>query len=303
MPSLVKHVCKLFADDTKLIAIIRSPSDLALLQSDLDRLVVWANTWSMKFNEKKCRVMFFDKRRQNLHNTAFLDDLPGTHIPITMIDKHGTVHILDETSVERDLGVLVDNRLLWHDQVSKAKAKAYAAIGLLKRSFKHWSVDSFCILYCTYVRPHLEYCSAAWGPFSQEDINALEAVQNRATKLVPFLRPKSANERRIAIGIQTLADRRRRGDLIQYYKIYHGFNKVTWLKPATLAPAIRQPGPAGGIRGAPHRLEAPKVVNCAAREHFLINRVSADWSALPSGIIQAPSINSFKKRLDDFLFA
>jgi hypothetical protein len=300
MPSLVQHVCKLFADDTKLIAVIKSASDRTLLQSDLDRLVEWANTWSMKFNEDKCKSMFFDKRRLNLLNTAFVEDLPGSHVPLTMTDKHGIIHVLNETSVERDLGVLIHNRLLWHDQVAKAKSKAYAAIGLLKRSFKHWSIDSFRILYCTYVRPHLEYCSAAWGPFSQEDINALEAVQNRATKLVPFLRPKSAEERLAAIGIQSLSDRRRRGDLIQYFKTYHGFNKVTWVKPAKLAPSIGQSGPAGGIRGSSHRLEAPKVVNCAARGNFLVNRVSADWSALPSVIIQAPSINSFKKRLDEF---
>ena len=94
-----------------------------------------------------------------------------------------------------------------------AKSKAYAALGTLKRTFQHWTIESFRILYCTYVRPHLEYCSAAWGPFSLEDTRALEAVQNRATILVPCMRPMPAEERCKELRILSLEDRRRRGDL------------------------------------------------------------------------------------------
>ena len=302
MPGLVRHFCKLFADDTKLIAVIKSPSDLVILQEDLDRVTEWANTWLMSFNEDKCKAMFIDKRRHNLLNTAFVDELPGSHTQLTMTDKQGNTHVLDETTTERDLGVIVHNRFLWHDQVANAKSRAYKALGMLKRTFKHWTIDSFRILYCTYVRIHLEYCSAAWGPFSREDIDALEAVQNNATKLVPCLRPLKSEQRLAAIGIQSLADRRRRGDLIQYFKIHHGFNKVNWTKPASLAPSLTQLGPAGGLRGAAHRLEAPLVDNCAARSHFLANRVAADWSALSTDIINSPNTNSFKIKLDRNLF-
>ncbi len=77
---------------------------------------------SMNFS-KKCKAMFFDKSNRNLHNTPF------SHILINMIVKHGTVHILDETSVERDLRVLVDNCLLWL---------------LLTYSSVHSTASSFC---------------------------------------------------------------------------------------------------------------------------------------------------------------
>ena len=314
MPGLVSHFCKLFADDTKLIAIIKNPSDFTRLQVDINRVVDWAITWSMSFNEEKCKAMFFDKRRHNLLNSGFSCDAnddndmpPGFHNALTMTDKNGIAHVLDESSTERDLGVMVHNRFLWHDQVAMAKSKAYAALGTLKRTFQHWTIESFRILYCTYVRPHLEYCSAAWGPFSLEDIRALEAVQNRATKLVPCLRPMPAEERCKELRILSLVDRRRRGDLIQFYKIYNGINQVNWSKTPSLAPALAQPGPASGLRGTAHRLEAPKINNCSAREQFLSNRVAADWSILPADLIihdhnasPTANINNFKNKLDRF---
>ena len=66
MPSLVQHFCKLFADDTKLIAVIRDQSDYTTFQCDIDKLVNWSKVWRMSFNEDKCMAMFIDKRRHNL---------------------------------------------------------------------------------------------------------------------------------------------------------------------------------------------------------------------------------------------
>ena len=300
MPSLVGHFCKLFADDTKLIAVIKDNLDYATLQSDIDKLVDWSKLWRMSFNEDKCKAMFIDKRRHNLLNMAFLEDAPGTHIKLTMCDEQGKEHVLEEVSTERDLGILINNKLKWHNQVAYAKNKAYATIGLLKRTFKFWTPESLRILYCTYVRPHLEYCSAAWGPYSTEDINALESVQRRATKLVPQLKPLKYDERLSALGIQSLATRRRRGDLIQYFKIYHGINKVNWINPIKLAPALSTAGPASGLRGSHLRIARQKVINCAPREHFLTNRIVDDWNNLPIDVVNARSTNAFKNKLDKF---
>jgi hypothetical protein len=93
MPSLVHHFCKLFADDTKLIAIIRNAMDTTLLQEDIDRLVAWSETLGMCFNEDKCKVMHIDKRQQqNVLNTT-------SKPKFTMTDQHSKVHTLEESSV------------------------------------------------------------------------------------------------------------------------------------------------------------------------------------------------------------
>ncbi len=57
MPELVHHYCKLFADDTKLLAVIKNAADLEFLQDDLDKLVLWSKKWQMLFNEEKFKVM------------------------------------------------------------------------------------------------------------------------------------------------------------------------------------------------------------------------------------------------------
>ena len=61
MPAVVSHLVKLFADESKLIATIRSNNDLALLQHDLGALSEWSNKWRMLFNVDKCKVMEFSR--------------------------------------------------------------------------------------------------------------------------------------------------------------------------------------------------------------------------------------------------
>jgi len=152
MPSLTQHFCKLFADDTKLIATIKKLGDRDLLQSDINRLTDWATRWKMCFNEDKCKVMIFDKRKHNQMNTAFIEDV-DSFSGFTMTDQLGIVHDLKETEVERDLGIMINNKLRWADQISHAKSKAYSILGTLKRTFVCWNSYSFRILYTTYVRP------------------------------------------------------------------------------------------------------------------------------------------------------
>ena len=57
MPDSLLHYCKLFADDSKLIAIIRNSLDTKSLQDDLNKLTAWAGDWSMKLNSEKCQIM------------------------------------------------------------------------------------------------------------------------------------------------------------------------------------------------------------------------------------------------------
>ena len=85
-------------------------------------------------------------------------------------------------------------------------------------------------LYSAYVIPHLEYAAPAWSPYRKKEIRTLEAVQRRATKLVPKLKNHKYADRLKVLGLTKLAERRCRGDLIQYFKIEKGFSKVTWVQ-------------------------------------------------------------------------
>ena len=56
-------------------------------------------------------------------------------------------------------------------------------------------------LYKAIVRPHLEYCIQAWRPYRNKDIDKLERIQQRATKMIPELRDLSYESRLIECGL------------------------------------------------------------------------------------------------------
>jgi len=65
---------------------------------------------------------------------------------------------------------------------------AYKNVGLIKRNFKYLSISSFVLVYKNLVRSQLDYCNSVWTPYRKSDIEALEKVQKKATKLLPKIR-------------------------------------------------------------------------------------------------------------------
>jgi len=97
-------------------------------------------------------------------------------------------------------------------------------VGLINRNFKHMSIPTFVALYKSMVRSHLNYCCPVWSPYRKGDIEALEKVQKRATKLIPALKNLLYKDRFKACtgNMSTLHYRRVRGDMIETYKILSG---------------------------------------------------------------------------------
>ena len=72
------------------------------------------------------------------------------------------------------------------------------------------------------VRPHLEYCIQAWRPYRNKDIDILERVQSRATKMIQKLRNSSYEMHLKECGLTTLETRRLRGFQKEVFKILNG---------------------------------------------------------------------------------
>ena len=135
---------------------------------------------------------------------------------------------IEKTDSERDLGIQVSSNLKYHNQVSKAASKANSMLGMLKRTFVSRDKKIWKKLYTTYVRPHLEFAVSAWNPYLQKDINTLEKVQRRATKVSYPIKNLKYEDRLSDLKLTTLQDRRLRGDLIQKYKIENSLDIVEW---------------------------------------------------------------------------
>ena len=101
--------------------------------------------------------------------------------------------------------------------------------GMINRNFTDKSQSTSISSYKSLVRPHLEYCCSVWNPHFRKDIELIEGVQRRATKLVKDVEHLHYNDRldRLEhLGLMCLHTRRIRSDLIDMYKIINGIYNV-----------------------------------------------------------------------------
>ena len=131
---------------------------------------------------------------------------------------------LEEVTQEKDLSILISNDLKIFQQCQSAYTKGMRILGIINRTivFRH---PDMLRLYKSLVRPHLEYCTAAWSPHYCKDKELIERVQRRFTRMIPDLKDL-AYEQRLAKTKWSLEDRRTRADLIEVYKIIHGLSTV-----------------------------------------------------------------------------
>jgi len=122
---------------------------------------------------------------------------------------------IQEVSEEKDLGVLTTCTLKVARQCQEAVLKANRILGIVHRQFRDPDRKSFLIIYKGFIRPHLEYAIQTWCPYQKGDIEHLEKVQRRATRLVKGYRKLSYEERLRKLGLTTLQTRRLRVDLIE----------------------------------------------------------------------------------------
>ena len=268
----------IYADDTKIYRHILKSEDQDVLQNDIHRLKNWADEWLLKLNVEKCWGMTYTANISNLSNTKYYIEDCNTHYELVKADS------------VTDLGVRFDSKLAFSDHISEKVNKAYSILGIIKRNFIYLDNDSFVLLYKAMVRPHLEYANSVWCPYKKGDIEIIEKVQKRATKLIISLKHLPYIERLKQLQLPTLKYRRLRGDMIEVFKLVHNYYDSD-------AAVILNYNTASTTRGNIYKLQK-FTCHYNLRKYSFCSRVVNVWNSLPNEVVEADTLNIFKSRLD-----
>ena len=272
LPECLKFLrASLYADDAKLYAPDLDKATRNLIQDDLNSVTKWCSDWRLQLNPQKCFLIHY--RPQKWHT-----EYPKFYI--------GETELFRKQSAS-DLGVIVSDDLKFHQQVSHACKSATMQINIIRRSFMSRNPEFLTNMYKMYVRPKLEYCGQAWNPVYAGDIDMMEKVQNRFTRLLRHGPVMSPHERNMQLNITDHRTRRLRGDLIYYYKMIQNDDMFQLSDDAR-------------TRGNRRKLRIPLASNNIRKHSFGARHISI-WNSLPENIVTANSLNVFKSRLDLYL--
>ena len=190
------------------------------------------------------------------------------------------------------LGIWFNHCLKFDDHVAHAVSKANQILGLIRRTFTYMDCQLMKQLFTSLVRPHLEFGNVVWYPYLQQEIDMIEAVQHRATRMVPGLRKLTYEDRLKKMDLPTLEYRRMRGDAIEAYKYLHGKYRVD-------ESAILPRHTTKGIETRGHSLKLQKRESkIQLRSNYFGYRIVNMWNYLPEEIVSSSSVNCFKGRYD-----
>ena len=121
------------------------------------------------------------------------------------------------------------------------------------------------------------------------DVQEIEKVQRRATKLVKSIRKMEYPERLKMLNLTTLTYRRKRTDILQVYRI---INKIDNLDYKDFFIKNER-----DTRGHKWKFIKPTAISKLRQNTFSV-RVINDWNSLPTEVVESPSLNSFKNALE-----
>jgi hypothetical protein len=267
----------IYADDTKLYLGFHKQSydrDAEALTADLQSIKNWFDTWQLKISVEKCHVLPLSVRASRPVFEYSIGD-----------------SLLQPANIVRDLGVMMDKNLNFHQHIAQMISKAHSKSGLIFRCFKSRNEQFLMDLYKTFVRPLCEYASQVWNPHLIGDIIAVEAVQRRYTKRLPNMPNTPYPDRLRILNLDSLETRRIKADLCEFYKIVNNLSALDHAQFIKFREPLRT------------RHTHDKQINIARsktdmRKNSFFLRTPVIWNSLPTDTVNYVSVSSFRRHLE-----
>ena len=260
LPEEVVSELLLYADDAKIYRVINGESDREILQRDLHAMSIWSDVWLLSFHPDKLKKLTISRNRYQVERRYWVGN-----------------DAVKEVKSEVDLGVCIDTDLNFNEQRRLKIAKATRMVMAVRRAFRFLNKYTFVKLYKAMVRCHLESAVVVWSPFLERDIEQIECVQKRATKMLPETKDMNYEERLRFLKLPTLAYRRQRGDVIEMWKMLNGVYDSDSIPNLELRENVVAAGRIG--RGHSKQLFIRRSEK-EVRANFFTQRVAPIWNGL-----------------------
>ena len=159
----------LFADDTSLPLVVSNPAIAGtMLQTDSDKITLWAQKWLVKFNPSKSESLVISRKR-----------FKPSHPDLFMLNTE-----IQSVTSHKHLGIFLSDDESWDFHNGKSIEKAWQRIGVMRLLKTRLDRLSLQIIYFSFIRPILEYGDVIWDNLSQELKSQLDKVQNEAARIV-----------------------------------------------------------------------------------------------------------------------
>ena len=180
-----------------------------------------------------------------------------------------------------------------NQQCALTAQKVNSILGCIKRSVDSRSREVILPLHSALVRPCLEYCIQMWSPQDRRDIDLLKCIQRRATKMIQGMEDLSYEDRWKELELFSLEKRRLQCDLIAVFQ----YLKESYRKEGDrlFSRVCSDRTKANGFKDKESRFRLD------IRKKSFAVRVVRHWNRLPSEVVDAPSLETFKAGLDQAL--
>ena len=204
-----------YVDDTTLFEICKRGISSTKLQESANNISQWCIVNKMNINTNKTKEIVINFARSSNH-------IPTLEINGQEIEKVGQAKLL---------GVTISNDLSWEAHINAITAKASQRLFFLRILQRaKVSVDKMLAIYCSIVRPVVEYVCQVWhGGLTKEQTDTIENIQERALHIIM---PDASYEQAMQIAnLTTLSSRRVELCKMLFVKIQNENNRLHHLLP------------------------------------------------------------------------